>query len=362
MRFLFRLLPTTLTVFFLAVAQDAGAQNPAVKIGYITDLSGKAAFWGTQSSFGAELAAEEFRTRGRDVQIVVGDSRLDTKTAITEAQQMVHFRKVDAVMNDFTPTSIAASAVVKRAKKLYVYLAPAVSILESNPYAFKSFLDYKDGCHTVARFWKSKGITKTANLKLNTEFGELCLEGSKKVFPDIVVVDYDSAQNLKTELLKLQNQGVQAIFQTAYEIDMLHRLRSMSELGYAVPVGGPEPLVTELVVREQASNLNNSTVFGYPPVSDAFLTKVKTKDPERTMTGIEAAALAYTHVRQIVAAISACPAEDIDCQVQEMEAQPEDSVIGFKGWKLRSANFDFTLRVWKDGRFIDSTAVGDLSN
>ncbi|MCI5065499.1 ABC transporter substrate-binding protein [bacterium] len=349
-----------LTVSVLILLTGNVLAQPSYKIGYITDLSGKAAFWGTQSTFGAEIAAEELRASNIPVEIIVEDCRMETGKAISAAQKITSVDKVDAVMSDFTPPSVSSSAVVARAKKLFVYLSPVTSILSSNNYAFKSFLDYRQGCKEIAMLWRSNGISKAAKLKLNAEFGELCLDGAREVYPDLHVIDYNSGEDLRSHIISMKHQGIQGIFQTAYEVDMLHRLKVMEELNYKTPVGGPEPLLTDLVIQSHKRNLEDVTVFGFPAISPDFLEKVAKRDPNRTHTGIEAAALAYTHVHQIGRVLAACEKGDADCHVARMKRESSDSSIGFGGWKDRIAVFDYSLKIWRNGALEDSSKVGDF--
>jgi len=337
-------------LFFPLHSLSALAPDDEILIGYVTDFSGKGAFLGHQSRAGAELAIDELQKAGKKIKIVFGDHALDTKKSLSETQRMVHFEKVDALLNDFTPTSIAASPVAKKGKKLFIHLSPARSIVESNPYSFRDFLDYEQGCEKVARYWKSKGIEKVGHFKLNLEFGELCLTGSKKVYPDIFVVDYNSGEDIRSSILLMKKKGIEAFFQTAYEIDMLHRLQVMGEIRYQVPVGGPDLLLTELVIEKQGKNLEDATVFGFPEIDQAFVAKLKEKDPNHSMVNIETAGLAYTHMYQLAEALSTCPRRDIDCQVENLKNSKSYSPLSFDGWKDRIAQYDYSLKQWKNGK------------
>ena len=342
----------SLVLLFLLFSNSTYAvDKDKIVIGYITDLSGKAAFWGTQSSFGAELAVNELQQQGKEVELIVADAKLDTKAALSETSKMLYSDRVDAVINDFTPTSVAISSIVKKAKKLFVYLAPADSPRLKNPYAFQSFLDYEIGCKNIAQIWEEAGLKKIGMFKLNTEFGELCLNGARSIFPDIQVVDYNSGEDIRSSILKMKRSQVAAFFQTAYESDMLHRLQVMEELNYHVPVGVPEPLITDLVKQKASNSLEHTTAFGYAPISKQFIGKVLERDPDHEMNNIEAAALAYTHVLQIVDAIVVCNKNDINCQVKRMQAVKKKSPIGFTGWVERKAQFNGTLKLWINGSF-----------
>ena len=46
------------------------SKKETIKIGIITDLTGPAAYWGESSRVGAEIAAEEMRKEGYDVELI----------------------------------------------------------------------------------------------------------------------------------------------------------------------------------------------------------------------------------------------------------------------------------------------------
>lgn len=339
---------------FMCASAIAGAEtNPAhrpLRLGYLTDLSGKGAFLGTQSRFGAELAATELADQGMPLQMIFGDHRLDTRTALSEAAKLLELDRVDALLTDFTPTAVAVSPLASRAKVLFIYQAPAESILEDNPYAFRNFLDYAEGCKAIAAFWQKKGVKNVAHLKMNLEFGELCSKGARAVFPDQIVADYNSGDDIRSIVMLWKSRGVEAIFQTAYEIDMLNRLRSYSELEYFPQTGVPEPLMTSLVLKDGGRSTNGTVTFGYGDPSADFVAKVEKKEPGHSRNNIESAAIAYFNVRALVRAIRACPARDLDCQRQKLIETGPDSTLGFKGWKARSAAYDYQLKIWHGGK------------
>lgn len=170
----------------------AASESRTLKIGYLLDLSAKGAFMGQQSQAGAILAEKELTSVGVKLKILYEDHRTDAKTAVTAVKKLLNIDQVDAVICDLTPTCTAISPLVAAAKKILLYQAPAISILSLNPYAFKNFLDYEEGCRRIAEYWKNSGIKRVAHFKINAEFGELCFKGAQEIFPEQEVFAYDA--------------------------------------------------------------------------------------------------------------------------------------------------------------------------
>ena len=342
---------TCLTACSLLGSPQTGYADPkSIKLGYTLALTGKGAFVGIQSKAGAELARRELQTAGNDIEILFEDHQTDAKTAVTGVKKLLEINGVDAVLCDLTPTCTAISPIVAKARKVLLYQAPINSIIESNPYAFKNFLDYQSGCNAVARYWRSHGIKKVGHLKLNTEFGELCLKGSKQVFSNQSVIDYNSGDDLRTAILRLKESGVEVIFQTGYEPDYINRFKTASELHFSAPAGMPEPLLTQTVIAQSSAVLDGTVSFGFIPLSPEFVSRLRDSGLYTSGNAIESAATTYFNVRAIVHAIQICPDRDIDCKVKDISALQSDALLGFQGWINRQAQYSYLLKTWKDGK------------
>ena len=196
----------------------SGGDKQNVEIGIITDLTGPAAYWGTSSQVGAELAVEELKEEGYDINLVYEDYRLDSSEALSAVQKLVNVDDVDGVYAEFNPAAISAGSFLKGKDVLYIYDAAIISPLENNPYAYKTYLDYKEGCRQISSKFREEGIEKMGVLKVNLEFGEICLEGAEEVYGENVSVEaYNLGdQDFKTQILKLNQEGVGAIINVGF--------------------------------------------------------------------------------------------------------------------------------------------------
>ena len=328
-----------------------------IRIGYLLDLSSKGAFVGQQSQAGALLAQRELAKQGVSIDLFFEDHRTEGKVGASGGHKLLDVDRVDALLCDLTPPCVAASPIAQEAAKVFLYQAPVDSIRASNSFAFRNFLDYEQGCFLISDHWKRQGIKKVGHLKLNAEFGDLCLRGAERAGINQVIIEYDPGTELRSIVGRLKAAGVEALLQTGYEGDYISQFRSASDLGLAVPTGLPQPLLTEAVIGAVTpAKLNVSVVFGFPHLDSRFVERLQKEGLLRNTTvAIESAAIAYSHVMQAVKAIQVCGRSDIRCQVHDI-ATSTAGELGFRGWQERVAIYPLKLRRFQNGRFIELNA------
>ena len=108
-----------------AVAMVGGACGPsgdALKIGYLADYSGQLAEFGPAIETGVRLAVTQINAaggvNGQDVEVVTGDTALDSTTAVTEARRLIDVDGVHAIVGPLASsvTLAVAESVLKDAK------------------------------------------------------------------------------------------------------------------------------------------------------------------------------------------------------------------------------------------------------
>lgn len=337
----------------LANALDAGAAPVQVKLGFVSDLTGIGAYWGTQAQRGLELARHDIGLQGGVLDLVVADHTFKPIVALSEAQKLINLDKVDALWVEFAPTAVATSDVAARAHKLFINNSAATSLLKTNPYAFKAYLDYERGCKAIAHFWKSRGLLKVGMLKLNGEFAELCLRGALAEYPKLMVLSYDFGESVSSQILRMKSKGMQAVLNPGLEVDTLNTFKAMREINYHVPVGISEPDgLSDQVRMEYSDMLEGVTTFGFPRISDEFKSKFRARFPAAPTDSLEGAAMAYTHALQIYSAFQSCPDRDVDCVVKQMSVSPPNPTLQFLRWESHIAVYDFTLKEWHNNELI----------
>jgi ABC-type branched-subunit amino acid transport system substrate-binding protein len=340
-------------VLWLVPCTQAQNADKVVRIGVVSDFSGKMAYWGHQTQLGAMLAKEDLARSGIVLEPIFEDTALEAAKAVTAGHKLLAADHVDAVYAEFSPLTVAISPVLKNAKKLFVYDSGANSPVATNPYAFKTFTDYVAGCRTLAEYWKGKGIVKVGVLKMAIEAGELCLSGVRVVYPDAFESSYNPNEEVRTQVMTMKQRGIEAIFNVAFEPDLMNTIKTMQDLNYSAFVGTNENSMTNQVSQKYPSFLPQIVVIGLPPVNAEFVARIVAKDPQNTKANIEAAALSFTHLKQMARAISACGDKGVECQIAQVAKSPADNTIMFQGWIDRIADLKLKLRTWQDGKEID---------
>jgi ABC-type branched-subunit amino acid transport system substrate-binding protein len=334
------------TAMLFSLSSQAADEQRAFTIGYATDLTGKAAFLGKQSQAGAQLAARELQAAGIRVRVIFEDHRTDPMTGVSAVRKLLTADKAEAILCDTTPPCLAVAPILEKAKKLMLYQAPVISIAATSPYAFRTFLDYEDGCRRIAEYWRSRGIERVGHIKLNTEFGELCLKGAQSVFPAQIVFPYDTTNDVKPFLMRFKSDGVQAVFQTGYEADFLARIRASSELRAAFLASIPKPLMTPAVLEaaKAGGELDTLISFGFQAVPPEFEERLRAAGLFIGTNNIESALIGWSNVHRAVAAIRSCPTDAIECQAGVLQKEDSERTLGFLGWSNRSAVYDYALQ------------------
>ena len=330
-----------IVVIALLVYFDSSKQSDAIKIGVITDLTGPAAYWGESSRIGAELAVEDLRKEGYDIELLFEDYQLDATKALNGAQKLVNVDNVDGIYAEFNPAAISVGSFVSDKNILFVYDAAVTSPLEESQLTYKTYLDYQEGCKQVAKKFKDRGISKIGVLKINLEAGELCLKGVKEVYGENIFVEsYNlGEQDFKTQLLKLNNNKIDAVINVGFEGDTLNALKVLKEQGLNIKYGTVDDTITQQVIDSYGDELVGGYSFGFSEVNPEF----KNRLAQYNLATDCGAAITYTHIKQMTKAISDCKG-DKECIIAEMNDSPADDTIGFKMFSDRIAALDMEIK------------------
>jgi len=332
-----------LIVVFVSLNQNK-VNAVDINIGVITDLTGPAAYWGESTRIGAEIAEQELEEEGYNVNLIFEDYQLDTTKALNAGQKLVNIDGVDAIYAEFNPAAIALGSFLADKDVLLVYDAAPVSPLAENLKAHKTYLDYREGCKLVAERFQGQGIEKIGVLKGNWEPGELCLEGVREIYGnDTISESYNLGDiDFRTQVLKLKSAGAGAVINTAFEGDTLNTLKALQELQFDVPYGTVDDTITENVKEKYPKELVRAVSFGFRDVEQSFAQKIDRAGGAELATDY-AAAIAYTHIKQIVKALDKCE-KDVTCANDLISQSDADSTIGFVGFTDRIADLEMNIK------------------
>ncbi len=108
-----------------ALIRSAHAASP-IKVGVISPLSGAWTVYGKAHIAGFELAVDEINAKGgvlgRQMEIVVGDSKTEPRIVVEQANRLIRNEKVDFLAGTFSSAERnAAGPVVKALDKVLLY-------------------------------------------------------------------------------------------------------------------------------------------------------------------------------------------------------------------------------------------------
>src|SRR3989344_6013015 len=314
------------SLLFLNNRGVAPAQAGTIRIGIMTDLTGPAAYWGQSTRIGAEIAAQDLRAKGYDVQLVYEDYGLDATKAASAAQKLASVDNGDSVYVEFNPGAIAAASVLKDKNIPMIYDAAIVSPLSNSNNFFKTYLDYQAGCKAVAQKFKDEGVSTLGMLKLNLEAGDLCLAGVKSVYGDKVVVESFNLgdTDFRTQLLKINSAGAGAVINIGFEGDTYNALQVIKNQGYTMKYVTADDTITDKVKQAFPNQLKGTWAFGFKDPSPSFTSRVDTAAGNTKLSTYYAAAEAFTHIPQLVISLADC-AKDTACTVQHIASASADS-------------------------------------
>lgn len=332
----------TLCILFSA----APLYGEELRVGVVTDLSAKMPTWGQQTVRGAELAGSDLSAAGPAVHVVVEDHAMSTAKAVSAVKKLLELDHVQALYIEFSLASMAVVPLVKSKGTLAIFNAPVRLTLTDDHHIFRSFTDFSRMCQVFAEAWRSRGFTKVAILRIPTESGDLCGDGARTVYPDLRMEQFNPGDDLAPYLLRFAAGGVQGVMNIGLEPDILSHLEQLRRLKLQMRLGAVANMFNDIAETRYSDVLSSADAFGYEGIDEQFQKRLSGAPRE----SLEAAAMAYTHVRQAGLALQKCGAQDAACQVQVLSASPPDNTIGFLGWKNNEAQYRYQLRSWRDGK------------
>ena len=330
-------------------------QGKVLKIGVITPLTGGSAYYGESTKVGIKLAEAELKKENINISFIVEDGQLDPKVALSAAQKLVNVDGIKAIYSEFNPASISVSSFLKGKNIFHLYDSAAVSPLNEGPNNFKTYLDYQASCKEVSQYIKdNKGVAKVGVLKINIEFGDLCVKGIQEVYGDQVVVEsYDPGNtDFKVAISKLSRANVDVIFNPSFKAETVTSLKQMKDLGINKLFVGLTETVTPDVSESLGGFIQGDIFFGLPRVSSSLKEKIKNQNGGDDVGDYNAAGSAYVHMMQLGKAISVCNS-DSTCVASELSKATSNAEIGFEGFFNRIAKFDNLISEWKGDGFVD---------
>lgn len=164
-----------LVVMLITACQPTPAAAGTIKVAMLFPMTGDVATFGKSSKEGAQLAVDEWNAKGgvlgRQIEVVVGDSRCDAQEARNQAVKVIEQDKVQFIIGEVcSSASIPISEVANEKKVVQISPTstnPKVTVDDAGnhkPYTFRAcFLDPFQGDVLASFAFKDLGL-KTAGI------------------------------------------------------------------------------------------------------------------------------------------------------------------------------------------------------
>ncbi|MBU0636402.1 ABC transporter substrate-binding protein [Candidatus Micrarchaeota archaeon] len=351
-------------IFFAVFLLQSPIGEKVYKIGAIVPLTGPGATLGVPFANGMSLAVEEINQLGGvnsyKVEILFEDSKLEGKASADSANYLLNVENPDVFSVMFHLPAQSVSPILMEARKPVVYEAYTRSILESNPYSFKADFDSLTGCEELIRYAKEK--EKYYNLGVlmsRVEYNELCLEGIKKIEPNVKEYWYTFGEkDFRTLLTKANEENVDALVTIGIDFEYINMFKQLTELNYPIKMicAIASECIFPGVIQESSPEVLNGTIsidFVPTNISETeFAEKYSNKYPNPSFTDYAWGAIGYEEIQYITEAMKKCEPGNSDCLTEELKKVKDyKTVINTKGFKNRVLQLTTKIYEFKDNEW-----------
>ncbi len=277
-----KLVPMLAAVAALAVP---GLGRAAVKIGFINTITGAEAPIGENLTNGADLAVEDLKKKGIDVQVLKQDDTGKPDKAISAIEQLATGDEVSAVVGPYT--SACANAVAKQAEQYGVpQVIPAAAKEEITRQGYKWVFRVNAPAHVYAQslidaalsFGKPRSV---AFIYESTDFGNSVSKAGKDYATAkglTVVADeayQKGAPDYRSTLTKVKEKKPDLVFMVSYVADAILLMRQSREVGLKPQafLGGGAGFDTAQFESEKDISTNVFSVTQWTPDSSKAATE-----------------------------------------------------------------------------------------
>ncbi|MBK9519764.1 MAG: ABC transporter substrate-binding protein [Anaeromyxobacter sp.] len=291
----------------VALALPAAVAAAPVKIGFINTITGPQAPIGENLTNGMELAVEDLKKKGADVQVIKQDDTGKPDKAISAIEQLATGDEVSVVVGPYT--SACAAAVAKQSEQYAIpQVIPAASKEDITRQGYKWVFRLNAPGHVYAQslidaalsFGKPKTV---AFIYESTDFGSSLSKvgkeyAAKKGLTVVADEGYQAGSpDYRSTLTKVKAANPDLVFMVSYVADAILLMRQSREVGLKPQafLGGGAGFDTAQFEKEAEISTNVFSVTQWTPdsskASEEFAKRYEAKFGKRPTYH---AACAYT--------------------------------------------------------------------
>ena len=279
---------------FFFFGSTPGAQSETIRIGAVLSLTGNASTDGLSIKRGIDLAVDDLKKRGTQVEVIYQDDGTDAKRTVSALQFLIATENPDAVMGPtWSFLEDAVAPVVKEAK--IVAYAPAntsefVSI--QSHYQFQGAPRNALKADPIARWLKENNKKRVAIMVDKTPWGEsnakpfraAALAAGAEIVIDETFPPFDSnvGGTIATILAKAKAADADVVMWTGYDADATALVQRRETLDMQVPIIAASTVYSSLLSRRVVTAEQLHDVYSVDaPASADFVTKFEAKYGEK---------------------------------------------------------------------------------
>lgn len=276
------ILMLTITVLFGCSPTDTNSDNAdTIKIGVAAPFTGDYAQFGEYTKHGVELAVEEINAAGgilgKQIEIVYGDDKGDSKEAVSVAQKFASDSSITGIVGHFFSGCTLAAGPIYQQNNI-----PAIAVASTNPdvpkigdYIYRINVGDNYQGSQLAELLTSKGYSKVSLIYDNSDYGK----GVSDVFTDsftglggevLVNESYIGGQDKDFSIIltKIKDSETELIILASYYSEAALIVKQAKNLGLDIPFYASDSLYTEDFINLAGSDAEGTHVVCYFHESD----------------------------------------------------------------------------------------------
>jgi branched-chain amino acid transport system substrate-binding protein len=232
----------------LALSHGASAQEEPIKIGSFLAVTGPAAFLGGPEKRTLELYAEKINDAGgvlgRPLELVIYDTGMNAKDAVTFTKRLIEQDQVDALIGGTTTgETMAVVDLVEEAEIPFISLGGASVIVEPvRPWVFKTPHTDRMAISKVYEDMKKQGVETIGLIAGSGGFDQSCVANAEALAPEYdreiaAAETYGTGDtDMTPQLTRIRNAGVDAVLFCGFGAASTIVTKNYAQLGMDAPL------------------------------------------------------------------------------------------------------------------------------
>jgi branched-chain amino acid transport system substrate-binding protein len=246
-------LKTLIFIFFITFLCISCKKTSEIRIGATFPLTGDNALYGDHLRKGIELAKLEANSKGgingQKIDVIYSDDANDPKNSVSNLEKFININKVIAVIGSAGSNCTYAMAPIANKGKT-VIISPTSSqpeLSEAGLFVYRTCPSDVFQEYIISDWLLSFGYKRIGMLYVTNSWGVAMKNAFEEIFSKkggVVLINLgveEKVTDFKTQLLKISQQNVDAIFMPTYARQGGRAIKQAKELNIKIPFFGADP-------------------------------------------------------------------------------------------------------------------------